>query len=106
MRRRRRVHRNPSLNTGTTGTVIEVREDILESSRGLHRASFPEVGGGYELTASSSLVQAVGDFDGIDFYFRAKYGEWEFQTEDKQGHSFPGGHANFFVRRGTYDEGK
>ena len=88
------------------GTVIELQEDILESRPGFHRASFPEVGGGYELTASWPLVQAVGDFDGIDFYFRAKYGEWEFQTEDKQGHLFPEGHPSYFVRRGTYDEKK
>jgi hypothetical protein len=86
--------------------VIELQEDILESRPGLYRASFPQVGGGYELTACWPLVQAVGDFNGIDFYFRAKGGEWEFQTENKQGHLFPDGHPNHFLRRGSYDEAK
>lgn len=86
------------------GTVSELQEDILESRAGVHRACFPEVGGDYELTADWSLVQAVGDIAGIDFYFRAKHGRWEFETEDKQGHPFPEGDPNHFVRRGKYDE--
>ncbi|QDT48179.1 hypothetical protein Pan258_22190 [Symmachiella dynata] len=86
--------------------VIELKEDIIESRPGFHHASFSEVGGGYELTTSWPTAQAVGEFDGIDFYFRAKYGEWEFQTENKEGHLFPEEHPNYFVRRGTYDEKK
>ena len=86
--------------------MIELEEQILETRPGYHRATFPQVGGGYELTASWPLVQAVGDFCGVDFYFRAKYGQWEFQTEDKHGYAFPEAHPNYFVRRGTYDEKK
>lgn len=84
----------------------ELLENILETRPGFHRASFPQVGGGYELTASLSLVQAVGDFDGIDFSFRAKYGTWEFQTENKEGHVFSEEHPNYYVRNGTYDQKK
>ena len=68
--------------------VIELQEEIVESRLGFHQATFPEVGGGYELTVSYNLAQAVGDFDGIDFYFRAKGGVWEFQTESKDGQFF------------------
>jgi hypothetical protein len=85
---------------------MALEESILERRPGFQRASFPEVGGGYELTAQWPLVQAAGDFAGIDFYFRAKHGEWEFETEDKVGHSFPPGDPNHFVRRGTYDPAK
>ena len=86
--------------------VTELQGNVLESRPDFHRASFTKVGGGYELTASWALVQAIGDFAGIDFYFRAKYGEWEFETEDEHGHAFPEGHPNRFVRRGTYDQKK
>ena len=95
---------NDVTSRGALRRVTELQEEILESRAGLHRAAFPEVGGGYELTASWHLVQAVGDCSGIDFYFRAKHGEWEFETEDKQGHAFPEGHPNHFVRRGAYDQ--
>ncbi|QDU42645.1 hypothetical protein Mal52_11120 [Symmachiella dynata] len=86
--------------------MIRLQEEIIESRPGFHRASFPEVGGEYELTTSWPMAQAFGEFDGIDFYFRAKYGAWEFETENKQGHSFPNEHPNYFVSRGTYDEKK
>lgn len=88
------------------GTVPELQVHILESGPGFQRASFQDVGGGYELTVVRPLAQAVGDFAGIDFYFRAKDGEWEFETQDKQGHAFPAEDPNHFVRRGTYDEKK
>lgn len=83
--------------------MLELKEEILESRPGVYRACFPEVGGEYELTADWSVVQAVGDVAGIDFYFRAKHGRWEFETEDSQGHPFPEGHPNHFVRCGKYD---
>ncbi|MFT3882433.1 MAG: hypothetical protein QM703_22625 [Gemmatales bacterium] len=84
----------------------ELREDILEARTGLHRVFFTEVRGGYELTASWHLVQAVGDLNEIGFYFRAKHGEWKFETQDKQGHVFHNEHPNHFVRRGMYDQMK
>lgn len=85
---------------------MELEEEMLESGTGVHRASFLDVEGEYELTTGWPITQAVGNLEGVDFYFRAKNGEWEFQTVDKNGHSFPGGHPYYFVRRGMYDEAK
>jgi hypothetical protein len=86
--------------------VGELIEEIIEQDGCLRRVNLPEVGGDYELTCSPVLVQAVGSTCGVDFYFRAKYGEWEFETEDKHGHPFPEGDPRRFVRRDYYDETK
>jgi hypothetical protein len=81
-------------------------EEVIEQDPGLLRVTFPEAGGGYELTCSPDFAQAVGDCCGVDFYFRAKYGKWEFETEDKQGHAFPEGDPHHFICRGSYDRRK
>jgi len=81
-------------------------EEIVEQGPGRLRVSLPEVGGGYELTSSRPMAQATGDCCGVRFYFRAKHGEWEFETEDDHGHSFPAGDARAFALRGAYDENK
>ena len=86
--------------------MSELAEEVVERAPGLLRVSLPEVGGSYELTCSPLLVQAVGDCDGVDFYFRAKYEEWEFETEDERGHPFPEGDPRRFVRRDYYDAAK
>lgn len=84
----------------------ELAEDVLEQAPGLLRVQFPEVGGDYELTCSPALVQAVGRCCDVDFYFRAKYGEWEFESEDEHGRPFPEGDLRRFARAGTFDEEK
>jgi hypothetical protein len=86
--------------------IVCLTENILEQSPGLLRVSLPEVGGGYELTCSPFLVQAVGDCCGVSFVFWAKHGEWEFQVEDERGHAFPAGDRRRFVRREPYDADK
>jgi hypothetical protein len=68
--------------------MVELTEEIIEQAPGLLRVKLPDVGGEYELTCSPVLVQAVGKCAGVDFYFRAKHGRWEFETEDEFGHSF------------------
>jgi hypothetical protein len=88
------------------GAMGELAEDIIEQTLGLLRVELPEVGGEYELTCSPFLVQAVGQCSGVDFYFRAKYGEWEFETEDEQGHPFHEGDSRRFTRGGSYDTRK
>jgi hypothetical protein len=87
-------------------TMHELEEQLLESRPDYHRAAFVEVGGEYELTGGWPLVQAVGDFDGIAFGFRAKHGEWTFETETSAGHLFPMDHPHYFIRQGTYDPRK
>ena len=84
----------------------ELAEEMVERGPGLLRVKLPEVSGKYELTCSPALVQAVGSCAGVDFYFRAKYEEWEFETEDEQGHPFLDGDPRQFVRRDYYDSAK
>jgi hypothetical protein len=81
-------------------------EAILEQGPGILRVSFPEVGGGYELKSSRPMAQAMGDCCGVKFYFRAKHGEWEFETEDVRGQPFPAADARAFAMRGAYDDNK
>ena len=66
-------------------------EEVIEQGPGLLRVSLPEVDGEYELTCSLILSQAVGTCLGVDSYFRVKHGEWEFETQNEQGHPFPEG---------------
>ena len=95
-----------SFGDGEGARLGELTEDIVERGSGLLRVKLPEVGGEYELTCSPSLVQAVGSCAGVDFYFRAKYEEWEFETEDERGHPFPDSDARRFIRRDCYDAAK
>ena len=76
----------------------QIAEDIIEQSASLLRVQLPEVAGEYELTCSPLLVQAVGHCSGVDFCFRAKHGNWEFETEDEQGHPMPEGDSRRFAR--------
>jgi hypothetical protein len=84
----------------------ELAEEIIEQTPYVLRVQLPEVGGEYELTCSCSLVQAVGQCSGMDFYFRAKHSRWEFETEDQHGHPFPEKDSRRFTRLGTYDPQK
>jgi hypothetical protein len=76
----------------------ELAEDVIEQGPGFMRAQLSEVGGKYDLTCSHLLVQAVGQCSGVGFYFRAKYGDWEFETEDEHGYPFPEGDPRRFAR--------
>lgn len=86
--------------------MIELAEEIVEKTPHFLRVRLPEVGGGYELTCSPEMVQAVGTCDEVNFYFRAKYQEWVFETEDEHGHPFPVGDLRQFLRHGNYNESK
>jgi hypothetical protein len=86
--------------------MAELAEEIIERSPGLLRVKLPEAGGEYELTCSPSLVQAVGECAGVNFYFRAKYGNWEFETENQHGHAFPEGDPRRFALIDRYDQSK
>ncbi|MFO0959014.1 MAG: hypothetical protein U0800_16565 [Isosphaeraceae bacterium] len=86
--------------------MVELAEEMVEQTPGFLRVRLPEVEGEYELTCSSSLVQAVGECCEVDFYFRAKHGYWQFVTQDKQGHSFPVKDLRRFVLEGRYEESK
>jgi hypothetical protein len=66
--------------------VVELTEEVVEEGHNQLRVRLPDVDGEYELTCSPFLVQAVGKCCGVDFSFRAKFGEWEFETEDGHGH--------------------
>src|SRR5262245_61182002 len=81
-------------------------EEITEEREGYRKVNLPEIDGYYELTCSACLVQALGACSGIAFYFRAKYGEWEFETHDEHGHPFAPGDARRFLLREKYDEAK
>jgi hypothetical protein len=86
--------------------MAELAEEIIERTAGLLRVKLPEADGEYELTCSPSLVQAVGECAGVNFYFRAKYGNWEFETEDQHGHAFPKGDPTRFALIDCYDQSK
>jgi hypothetical protein len=83
-----------------------ITENVIEQKPGLLRVDLPDCDGSYELTCSPLLVQAVGDCFGIAFYFGAKHGDWEFETEDEVGHPFPEGDARRFMEKGRYDIAK
>ena len=82
---------------------MALQETIIEDRPDFRRVEFTDAGGGYELTCDWHLAQAVGAFKGIQFYFRAKHGEWEFETEDEFGHSYPPNDLRNFVRRIRFD---
>ena len=86
--------------------MVELTEEVVEEGPSHLRAKLPDVAGEYELTCSPFLVQAVGKCCGVDFYFRAKYGEWEFETWDEHGHLFPEGDPRRFVLRDSFDKAK
>lgn len=66
-------------------------------------AKFTEVEGSYELEVTPGyFAQAVGTCCGVNFYFRGKYGEWEFETETEAGHPFPADHPFHFSCKGKY----
>lgn len=80
-----------------------MREIIHKKRLGFLEVSIPNFGY-YELTCSPSLSQAIGGCMGVNFYFRAKQGEWEFATEDDQGNTLAAGDPHHFLLRGTFNE--
>lgn len=95
-----------SNSTHHRGPPGHLGEEILEHSAVRFRATFPEVGGEYELTCSAFLAQATGNCAGLDFCFVAKHGAWEFEALDEKGHSFPIGDQRRFVRAGQYEQSR
>jgi hypothetical protein len=63
-------------------------EEVIEQTPAFLHVSLTEVDGFYRLTCSPSLVQAFGEACGIEFSFRAKNGEWEFEVLDRSGDPF------------------
>jgi hypothetical protein len=84
--------------------MTELDENVIEQSESVRSVRFPDARGGYELTCSWDLCQAVGEVDGVDFYFHAKHGQWTFDTEDAIGHLFPPAHPLHFRRGGRFAE--
>tara|TARA_R110002095_G_scaffold1604_7_gene7909 strand:- start:85 stop:375 length:291 start_codon:yes stop_codon:yes gene_type:complete len=64
---------------------------------------FLNVEGEYELSGGY-LLQCVGVIHKIDFYFRAKDQEWEFETNDEKGWLFPADDRRAFQREGRYKQ--
>lgn len=86
--------------------MVELAEELVEEGPSHLRVKLPEVDGDYQLTCSPALVQAAGKCCGVNFYLRAKYGKWEFETEDEHGHPYPLGDPRRFALRDYYDEAK
>ena len=83
---------------------MTVTWDHREVRPGFWNVTFLNVKGGYELTGPHP-VQAVGSIAGVDFYFRAKSGHWEFETNDERGWLFPIDDKRGFQRRGRCLDG-
>ena len=76
-----------------------------EPHPGMWIVEFSNVDGGYNLTGPYP-VQGVGTVQGVDFCFRAKGDEWEFETNDERGWLFPGDDKRAFQRRGPCKNGE
>lgn len=70
-----------------------------EIRTGVWNVTFLNAKGDYELTGPHP-VQGVGSICGVDFYFRAKSNEWEFETNDPKGWLYPEGDIQAMQRRG------
>ncbi len=90
----------------TTVALMFLTEQVIEQKPGFLRVAFPEVDCQYKLTCDWLLVQASGECCGVAFYFRAKYGEWEFETQDERGGPFPTCDSRYFILRDCYDKNK
>jgi hypothetical protein len=78
-----------------------VEQSITKDTPDVWQVSLPEVDGSYELTGPWP-VQAVGEFAGLSFYFRAAHDRWEFETENEVGQQFSSSDARAFRRTGKY----
>lgn len=85
--------------------MFELDEEVIEETRTSRRVVFPEIGGGYELTYSPILVQALGHCLGVNFSFQAREEHWEFATESDYGHAFLPGDPRHFSRNGLFLQG-
>ena len=65
--------------------------------------SIPDLGIEYELWGAYP-VQALGTIRGREFYFHAKYHEWEFEVADARGVLPSDGGNPEFVRRGKHPD--
>ena len=81
-----------------------LRWEHTEPRSGVWNVKFSNVDGDYELTGSHP-VQAVGAVQQVDFYFRAKGNEWEFETNDERGWLFQADDKRAFQRRGQCKDG-
>lgn len=85
--------------------MFELDEEVIEETRTSRRVVFPEVGGGYHLTYSPLLVQALGHCLGVNFLFRAHEEHWSFATESDFGHQFLPGDPRRYCRDGIFLQG-
>ena len=84
-------------------SMFPLREHVERESEYVRCAKFLDVEGSYELEITPGyFAQAVGSCCGVDFYFRGKYGEWEFETQNEVGHPFPPDDPFRFSRTGEY----
>lgn len=72
----------------------------FETGNGVWAVSFGNIEGQYELSGPLP-VQAVDSVQGTEFYFRAKYDAWEFETNDETGGLFSSDDPRAFQRSGA-----
>ncbi|MCA9015457.1 MAG: hypothetical protein KDA77_09035 [Planctomycetaceae bacterium] len=82
---------------------MNVTWEYIENQNGTWNVRFLNVEGEYELSGGY-LLQCVGVIHEIDFYFRAKDQEWEFETNDEKGWLFPAADRRAFQRQGRYKQ--
>jgi hypothetical protein len=83
--------------------MTPLQERIDQEGECLRRATLVDIQGDYELTVTPDyFAQGVGSICGVDFYFGAKYGDWEFETQDQFGHAYAATHPLWFRRTGKH----
>lgn len=82
---------------------MKVHWKHTERRDGVWVVEFSNAEGEYELTGPYP-IQAVGNVQQIDFYFRARGSQWEFETNDEKGRLFPADDRRAFHSRGPVRE--